>query len=231
MHLHACCSPCLPPLLVQPTSSFGCTRSCALCAPRCLMWAPRCTSCSQVGAGSRAVPWLGRGAHASAAPAAVGATVPVCPCCRQWQCVWYHCTTPGNYRVLPSVIEEELVQPGQRLERPGELSEAAAAEQRQEATRRLDFLLRSKLLAVGAAALQCAAAAASAWQSWSRGLALACRHHCLPTMCMLITALCRRASCQRGCVWCVCEVAPQSWLPRAASTPLASRWCPAHGTR
>lgn len=55
----------------------------------------------------------------------------------------------GNYRVLPSVIEEELVQPGQRLERPGEVPEAAAAEQRQEATRRVDFLLRSKLLTVG----------------------------------------------------------------------------------
>lgn len=59
----------------------------------------------------------------------------------------------GNYRVLPSVIEEELVQPGQRLERPGEVSDAAAAEQRQEATRRIDFLLRSKLLAVGAASV------------------------------------------------------------------------------
>lgn len=59
----------------------------------------------------------------------------------------------GNYRVLPSVIEDELVRPGQRLERPGEVSDAAAAEQRQEATRRIDFLLRSKLLAVGAASV------------------------------------------------------------------------------
>ncbi|PRW44595.1 mediator of RNA polymerase II transcription subunit 14 [Chlorella sorokiniana] len=57
-----------------------------------------------------------------------------------------HILQSGNYRVLPSVIEEELVQPGQRLERPGEVPEVVAAEQQQAATRRIDFLLRSKLL-------------------------------------------------------------------------------------
>ena len=56
--------------------------------------------------------------------------------------------TTGTYRLLPAVIEEELQQPGQRLERPGELSEAARAARRRDALRRLDFLLRSKLLAV-----------------------------------------------------------------------------------
>lgn len=77
----------------------------------------------------------------------------------------------GNYRVLPSVIEEELVQPGQRLERPGEVPEAAAAEQRQEATRRIDFLLRSKLLAVGSVCQGnvdglCGAAVVEDWAAW-----------------------------------------------------------------
>lgn len=72
----------------------------------------------------------------------------------------------GTYRLLPAVIEEELVQPGQRLERPGELSEQARAARRTDALRRLDFLLRSKLLAVRAVHAMRAAAAAACWCGW-----------------------------------------------------------------
>lgn len=54
----------------------------------------------------------------------------------------------GTYRLLPRIIEDELQQPGQRLERPGELDDAARQRRRREALRRVDFLLRSKLLAV-----------------------------------------------------------------------------------
>ena len=54
----------------------------------------------------------------------------------------------GSYRLLPSIIEEELQQPGQRLERPGEQDAAQQGERRAAALRRIDFLLRSKLLAV-----------------------------------------------------------------------------------
>jgi hypothetical protein len=54
----------------------------------------------------------------------------------------------GTYSLLPSIIEEELQQPGQRLERPGEQDTAQQGERRAAALRRVDFLLRSKLLAV-----------------------------------------------------------------------------------
>lgn len=59
--------------------------------------------------------------------------------------------TAGNYRLLPSVIEDELARPGQRLQRPGEVLETQLAEQQRDALRRVDFLLRSKLLAVSGA--------------------------------------------------------------------------------
>ena len=58
------------------------------------------------------------------------------------------CTAAGTYRLLPSIIEEELQQPGQRLERPGEQDTAQQGERRAAALRRVDFLLRPKLLAV-----------------------------------------------------------------------------------
>ena len=64
----------------------------------------------------------------------------------------------GTYRLLPAVIEDELQQPGQRLERPGELDEAARVEKRRAALRRLDFLLRSKLLAVRGDECSCSGA-------------------------------------------------------------------------
>lgn len=96
------------------------------------------------------VPW-GRGGCCPDANAAHGCWW--CP--RQWrvasqlpEAVRFAPRAAGNYRLLPAVIEEELVQPGQRLERPGELGEAARAAARTDALRRLDFLLRSKLLAV-----------------------------------------------------------------------------------
>jgi hypothetical protein len=56
----------------------------------------------------------------------------------------------GTYCLLPSLVEDELAQPGQRLERPGEVDEARRAEQRRAASRRMDYLLRSKLLSVSA---------------------------------------------------------------------------------
>ncbi|KAL4858849.1 Mediator of RNA polymerase II transcription subunit 14 [Chlorella vulgaris] len=59
-----------------------------------------------------------------------------------------HIMQTGNYRLLPSVIEDELAQPGQRLQRPGEVLETQLAEQQRDALRRVDFLLRSKLLAM-----------------------------------------------------------------------------------
>ncbi len=129
----------------------------------------------------------------------------------------------GNYRVLPSVIEEELVQPGQRLERPGEVSDAAAAEQRQEATRRIDFLLRSKLLAVGAASvcglpLGCIAASCVL----ARLVKLCVRFATAqPTLHVCLVLFWRRASCRLGCGWCACGAALQRWPQPAANTPLA----------
>ncbi|KAL4428264.1 hypothetical protein ABPG75_002353 [Micractinium tetrahymenae] len=57
-----------------------------------------------------------------------------------------HISQTGTYRLLPRIIEDELQQPGQRLERPGELDDAARAQKRRDALRRVDFLLRSKLL-------------------------------------------------------------------------------------
>ncbi|KAI3423531.1 hypothetical protein D9Q98_010711 [Chlorella vulgaris] len=59
-----------------------------------------------------------------------------------------HIMQTGNYRLLPSVIEDELARPGQRLQRPGEVLETQLAEQQRDALRRVDFLLRSKLLAM-----------------------------------------------------------------------------------
>ncbi|PSC70987.1 mediator of RNA polymerase II transcription subunit 14 isoform A [Micractinium conductrix] len=57
-----------------------------------------------------------------------------------------HISQTGTYRLLPRVIEDELQQPGQRLERPVEVDEAARSARSRDALRRLDFLLRSKLL-------------------------------------------------------------------------------------
>lgn len=113
----------------------------ALCSlSHCSLWSSRCTRCRP-----RAFRW--RLVHQGRGVVLVAgfARKPHTGFCDN------ACQPParaGSYRLLPRVIEDELQQPGQRLERPGELEEAARAAQRRDALRRLDFLLRSKLLAV-----------------------------------------------------------------------------------